>query len=57
MFIISLLLFIAGIVSFGLAFSVSDPWHAVVFVAGIFLVALAMGIPIHVSRRRSSIGK
>lgn len=53
MFIVCLLLFVAGIACFGLAFSVPG-LQALIFILGILLVAVALGIPIHTSRRNSA---
>jgi hypothetical protein len=54
MFILCLVLFVAGIACFGFAFSVTAPLAAVIFIAGILLIALALGIPIHSTRRNSA---
>ncbi len=50
MFIVSILLFVVGILCFGFAFSVVG-WQAVIFILGILLVSAAMAIPIHTTRR------
>jgi uncharacterized membrane protein len=50
MFIVSIVLFIVGILCFGLAFSVAG-WQAVIFILGILLVSAALAIPIHTTRR------
>jgi type IV secretory pathway TrbD component len=53
MYIVAILMFVAGIVCFGLAFSVPG-WQAAIFILGILLVAGAMAIPIHTTRRNNS---
>jgi len=53
MFIVCLVLFVAGILCFGLAFSVPG-LQALIFVLGLLLISLAMGIPIHSTRRNSA---
>ncbi|HKT58112.1 MAG TPA: hypothetical protein VJR25_15230 [Microbacterium sp.] len=54
MFIVCLVLFVAGILCFGFAFSVVPGLQAVIFILGLLLIALAMGIPIHTTRRNSA---
>jgi len=49
MFILCILLFVAGFACFGYAPFV-DGWQSVIFVLGILLCAVAIGIPIHKSR-------
>jgi hypothetical protein len=53
MYIVAILMFVVGIVCFGLAFSVPG-WQAAIFILGILLVAGAMAIPIHTTRRNNS---
>jgi len=54
MFIVCLVLFVAGILCFGFAFSVAPPLSAVIFILGLLLIVVAMGIPIHSTRRNSA---
>lgn len=56
MYVVSILLFVLGIVAFGMAFSFPDPFRAIVFVLGILLVCAAMAIPIHTTRRNMTSG-
>lgn len=53
MFILYAVLFLGGFYLFGLAFAV-DSWQSVIFTAGILLVSLAVALPIHFSRHKSS---
>jgi hypothetical protein len=53
MFIVSIVLFIVGILCFGLAFSAVG-WEAVIFLLGLVLVSAALAIPIHSTRRAQS---
>jgi len=46
MFIVSLILFIGGMFVLGISFSL-PAFQALVFVAGILLVALGLAIPLH----------
>lgn len=46
MFIVSLILFLAGMFAFGISFSVAG-FEAIIFVGGILLISLAMALPIH----------
>ncbi|MDX2376865.1 hypothetical protein M4I32_08645 [Microbacterium sp. LRZ72] len=50
MFVVALILFIAGMYLTGFAFSITE-WQAFVFVGGILLVSLAVALPIHIQRR------
>lgn len=50
LYVISLLLFLLGIAAFGIAFSL-PAFQALVFVAGILLIALAMALPIHLKAK------
>lgn len=56
MFIVSILLFVVGILCFGLAFSVTS-WQAAVFILGLLLVSAALAIPIHTTRRNGGSGQ
>ena len=51
MFIIALILFVAGMLLTGLAFHVAG-LEALVFAGGIILVSLALAIPVHFAQRR-----
>jgi hypothetical protein len=53
MFIVAILLFLLGIACFGFAFEFHG-LQAAIFILGILLVSLALGIPIHTTRRNSS---
>lgn len=46
MFLISLILFLAGFAAFAVAFMVTS-FQGVVFAAGILLICVAMALPIH----------
>ncbi|GAA4784588.1 MULTISPECIES: hypothetical protein [Microbacterium] len=50
MFIVALVLFLAGIALFGVAFMV-PAFQALVFVAGILCVCLAMALPMHLKTK------
>jgi hypothetical protein len=46
-FIIAFVIFVAGLVLFGFAFTVSS-FEAVMFVGGIILVSISLAIPFHI---------
>jgi hypothetical protein len=50
MFIVALVLFLAGIALFAVAFMVSS-FQALVFTAGIIAICLAMALPMHTKAR------
>ncbi len=56
MYIVSIVLFLAGIFMAGISFGLGDPWRAIVFVAGILAFSSAMAIPIHTTRRNMGAG-
>lgn len=56
MFIVCIVMFVAGIVAMGLSFGLGEPLHAIVFVLGILLISGAMAIPIHTTRRNMGAG-
>ena len=49
MFIVSLILFVAGMLLFGLAFGTAFP--ALIFALGILLVAASLALPFHFGTR------
>ncbi|MFT4230141.1 MAG: hypothetical protein QM602_07635 [Microbacterium sp.] len=49
MFVVALALFVLGIITTGVSFSL-PPFQPIVFVAGILLVSLALALPIHFGR-------
>jgi hypothetical protein len=49
-FLVSLVLFVGGIVILGYSFSV-EGWELAVFFAGILVSSLGIAIPIHVMKR------
>lgn len=51
MFIVALVLFVAGMWLTGFAFSLEE-WQGLVFVAGILSVSAALAIPVHLAQRR-----
>lgn len=56
MYIVSIVLFVLGMFLCGFAFSIEEPWSAVVFVGGILAVSAALALPIHSSRRAMTEG-
>ena len=50
MFALSLLLFLAGMYLFALAFVVTS-FQGVIFVSGILLISLSVFIPVHILRK------
>lgn len=54
LFVVSLLLFLAGMAAMGIAFSLDTIWSAlpaISFVGGILLISLAMALPVHVKAK------
>ena len=56
MYIVSIVVFVGGMLSLGFAFSLGDPWRSIVFVLGILAVCIGMAIPIHTTRRNMTSG-
>lgn len=50
-FLVSLALFLGGILLFGYAFTFGPGWESVAFVGGIFAVAVSLAIPFHLLER------
>lgn len=49
-FIVSLVIFLAGLYLFALAFQVAG-WEIAIFTAGILVAGIAIAIPVHVLKR------
>jgi hypothetical protein len=56
MYIVSIVLFVGGMLMFGFAFSLGDPWRQIVFVGAILAISAAMALPIHTTRRNMTSG-
>ena len=50
-FLISLALFLGGLLLFGYAFTFDASWHAVAFVGGVLAVSVSLAIPFHLLER------
>lgn len=50
-FLISLALFVGGLLLFGYAFAFDPAWHTITFVGGIAAVSASLMIPFHLLER------
>jgi len=50
-FLVSLALFLGGMLLFGYAFAFDPSWHAIAFVGGILTISVSLMIPFHLLER------
>lgn len=50
-FLVSLALFVGGLLLFGYAFAVGQEWHTLAFAGGIAAISLSLMIPFHLLER------